>query len=110
MCRRFLFEYAMKFYFSTRNIPQLKGLPLTERVKRLDRAASRMTVPEKTLMNVLKLLVFIPAFVLILQTASNWTSLLWAGLVFLLYPLLVKPIQHSICTKYLAPNSDKEHA
>lgn len=47
MCRRFLFEYAMKFYFSTRNIPQLKGLPLTERVKRLDRAASRMTVPEK---------------------------------------------------------------
>jgi len=100
----------MKIYLSTRNIPQLKGLPLTERVKRLDKAATRLSVPEKTLMNVLKLLVFIPAFVLILQTASNWTSLLWAGLVFLLYPLLVKPIQYSICAKYLAQKSDKEHA
>jgi len=79
----------MNFYFSTRHIPALKGLPLAERVKRLDQAAKKLTVPEKTLLNVLKLLVIVPVFVLILQTASNWTSLLWALLVFLLYPFLL---------------------
>lgn len=98
----------MAFYFSTRDIPALKGLPLTERVKRLHLATKRLSVPEKTLLNILKLLVIVPAFALILQTANNWTSLLWAGLVFLLYPLLIKPIQHSICAKYLPPQSEKE--
>jgi len=99
----------MKFYFSTHTIPALKGLPLQERITRLNKAAMRLSVPEKTLLNVLKLLVFVPVFVLIFQTASNWTSLLWAGLVFLLYPLLIKPIQHSLCAKYLALDSDKEN-
>ena len=78
----------MNFYFSTRHIPALKGLPLAERVKRLDQAAKKLTVPEKTLLNVLKLLV----------------------IVFLLYPLLVKPIQNSMSAKYLAPAPEKENA
>ena len=106
----FYLEQLMNFYFSTRHIPALKGLPLAERVKRLDQAAKKLTVPEKTLLNVLKLLVIVPVFVLILQTASNWTSLLWALLVFLLYPLLVKPIQNSMSAKYLAPAPEKENA
>ena len=100
----------MKFYFSTRDIPVLKGLPLTERVKLLDQAAKRLSVPEKTLLNVLKLLVIVPVFALILQTASNWTSLLWAFVVFLIYPLVVKPIQYSICAKYIAQPSSNENA
>lgn len=100
----------MTFYFSTRNIPALKGLPLTQRVKLIDKASKRLTVPEKTLLNVLKLLVIVPVFVLILQTASNWTSLLWAFVVFLLYPLFVKPIQYSICAKYIAPVPHKENS
>ena len=100
----------MKFYFSTRHIPALQGLPLTERVRRLEIAAKQLTVPEKTLLNLLKLLVFVPVFALILQTVSNWTSLVWAGVVFLLYPLVIKPIQYSICAKYLAQPSSKENA
>ena len=100
----------MKFYFSTRDIPALKGIPLTERVKLLDQAAKRLSVPEKTLLNVLKLLVIVPVFAFILQTASNWTSLLWAFVVFLVYPLVVKPIQYSICAKYIAQPSSKENA
>ena len=100
----------MKFYFSTRDIPALQGLSLTERVKRPDEASKRLTVPEKTLLNVLKLLVIVPVFALILQTASNWTSLLWAFVVFLLYPLVIKPIQYSISAKYIAQPSSKENA
>ncbi|NVK55653.1 MAG: hypothetical protein HWE26_08570 [Alteromonadaceae bacterium] len=99
----------MNFYLSTRDIPALKGLPLTERVKRLDNAAKRLTVPEKTLLNILKLLVFVPVFALILHTATSWTSLIWAFVVFLLYPLLVKPIQYSMSAKYIVQSLSKEN-
>ncbi|WP_420936051.1 DUF6170 family protein [Alteromonas sp. A081] len=99
----------MTFYFSTRNIPSLQGLPLAERARLLDQASKRLSVPEKTLLNVLKLLVIVPVFAFILQTATNWTSLLWAFVVFLLYPLVIKPIQYSLCAKYIAQPSSKEN-
>ena len=92
---------TVKFYTSTKNIPQLAGKPLTERMALIEDAAKRMSVPEKTLLNVLKLLVIVPVFALILQVTSSWYSLIWAGVVMLLYPLLVKPIQYSLSAKYL---------
>ena len=52
----------MKFYLTTRSIPGLAGLPLAERMRRLERAAKKLTVPEKTVLNLLKLLVIVPAF------------------------------------------------
>jgi hypothetical protein len=67
----------------------------------LEEASRKMTVPEKTLLNVLKLLVIVPVFALILQVADNWMSLVWAALILLLYPLLIKPIQYSLSAKYL---------
>ncbi|MAI39517.1 DUF6170 family protein [Alteromonas sp.] len=99
----------MTFYFSTRNIPALQGLPLAERARLLDQASKRLSVPEKTLLNVLKLLVIVPVFAFILQTATNWTSLLWAFVVFLFYPLVIKPIQYSLCAKYIVQPSSKEN-
>lgn len=98
----------MKFYFFTQNIPALKGLPLTERIALMDKASQRLTVPEKTLINLLKLLVFIPVFALILNIAANWTSVLWTVVVFLGYPLIIKPIQYSMCAKYLSHNVNKD--
>ena len=56
----------MKFYFTTRQIPGLSQLPLNERLQLLDSAARKLTVPEKTILNVLKLLVIVPVFVLVL--------------------------------------------
>ena len=67
----------------------------------LEDAAKRMTVPEKTILNVLKLMIIVPVFALILQVADNWLTLLWAALILLLYPLLIKPIQYSLSAKYL---------
>ncbi|MCW8092835.1 DUF6170 family protein [Alteromonas sp. ASW11-130] len=99
----------MAFYFTTKHIPALQGLSLSERMARLEVAAKSLTVPEKTLLNVLKLLVICPAFALVLRTAQDWTSLLWAAAIILLYPLLVKPIQYSLSAKYLITNpSTKE--
>lgn len=91
----------MKFYLSTRHIPGLRDLSLAERMAALEAASKKLTTPEKTLLNVLKLLVIVPVFVFIMRTASDWTSLLWALLVFLLYPLVVKPLQYSLCAKYI---------
>ena len=95
----------MKFYFSTRNIPGLEDKSLLERMTLLNEAAKTMTIPEKTIFNVLKLIVLVPVFVLILRVVEDWTSLLWAALVLLLYPLIVKPIQHSLCAKYIKKES-----
>ncbi|MFQ3248850.1 MAG: hypothetical protein ACI9O6_000654 [Glaciecola sp.] len=92
----------MKIYTSTKNIPALADKPLTERMAMLEDAAKKMSVPEKTLLNVLKLFVIVPVFALILQVADNWFSLVWAALILLLYPLLVKPIQYSLSAKYLS--------
>lgn len=91
----------MKLYFSTRQIPQLKGLTLTQRLNRLNEASSKLSVPEKSFLNVLNLLLIVATFVLIMRMTQDWSSLLWAILVVLFYPLLVKPIQYSLCVKYL---------
>ncbi len=91
----------MPFYLSTKNIPQLQHLPLTERLEVMHQAQKKLTGPEKLLLNVLKMCVVIPIFVLILQVATNWLALLWALLVTLLYPAVVKPIQYGLCAKYI---------
>lgn len=98
----------MKFYFTTRQIPGLSQLPLNERLQLLDSASRKLTVPEKTILNVLKLLVIVPVFVLVLQTANDWRALLWAGLIILLYPLFVKPVQYSLSAKYIKIPVNKE--
>ena len=98
----------MKFYFTTRQFPGLSKLPLNERLQLLDSAARKLTVPEKTILNVLKLLVIVPVFVLVLQTANDWRALLWAGLIILLYPLFVKPVQYSLSAKYIKIPVNKE--
>lgn len=85
-------------------------MPLTERMRILEQAARKMSVPEKTLLNVLKLFVIIPVFVLLLRVVENWWSLAWAALILLLYPLVVKPLQYSISAKYLPKTIQKDDA
>jgi hypothetical protein len=97
----------MAFYLSTKQIPQLAKLSLDERVEKITQATSKLTVPEKTLLNVLKLLVIVPAFALVLRTANDWTSLLWAALIIMLYPFLVRPMQYTLAAKYLPANVEE---
>jgi hypothetical protein len=92
----------MKLYFSTRHIPQLKGLPLTERLEHIQAAQKKLSGPEKLLLNVLTLMVVVPVFIFILQTGDSWLSLLWAALVALIYPVILLPIQYSLCAKYIS--------
>ncbi|TDF39947.1 hypothetical protein EYS14_08365 [Alteromonadaceae bacterium M269] len=92
----------MKLYFSTRQIPTLSSLPLTKRLEKIEEANKKMSKPEVWFLNLLKLLILIPIFIFILQISSNWTALLWAILVTLAYPLLLKPIQYGLCAKYIS--------
>ncbi|MDF2177498.1 DUF6170 family protein [Aliiglaciecola sp. CAU 1673] len=98
----------MKFYFSTRQIPALRHLPLTQRLQQVQLAQAKLTGPEKLLLNVLKLVILIPIFVLILRSGQEWTSLLWAFLVATAFPLLLKPLQYGLCNKYLSSPTQKE--
>ena len=99
----------MKIYTSTKKIPGLEHLSLTERMAALEAASNRIPIPEKTLLNILKLFVIVPVFYLLLQVANDWWALAWAALIMLLYPLLVKPLQYSMAVKYLPKDIKKEN-
>jgi hypothetical protein len=96
----------MKLYLSTKHIPQLQSLSLTQRLAAMQLAQSKLIGPEKLFLNVLKMLVVIPVFTLIIQISTNWMAIVWALLVTLLYPVLVKPVQYGLCAKYIPqPNT-----
>lgn len=95
----------MKLYFSSKHIPGLQHLPLTTRLEVLQQAHKRLSGPEKLMLNVLKLLILIPLFIVILQISSDWLAIVWALLLVLLYPLLIKPILFGLCAKYLSQTS-----
>jgi hypothetical protein len=97
----------MKLYFSTRQIPQLQDMPLIERLEHINLAQKKLIGPEKLLLNVLKLCILIPIFVFILQSSDNWFALVWALLVALIYPIILKPISYGICAKYI-PQATKQ--
>jgi hypothetical protein len=101
-------EVALKIYTSTKNIPGLKDMSVTERMAILEQAGNRMTIPEKTLLNIIKLLVIVPIFALLLRVVESWWSLAWAGLILLLYPLFVKPLQYSLSAKYIKLKKPEE--
>lgn len=91
----------MKIYFNTKQIKGLGELPLTERLNLIQRAMAKLTGPEKLFLNVLKLLVIIPLFAFILQVSEDWKALIWALLVTLAYPLILKPVQYGLVAKYI---------
>jgi hypothetical protein len=98
----------LKIYTSTKNIPELSGLSVTERMAVLENAANKLSIPEKTLLNIIKLLVIVPIFALLLRAVESWWSLAWAGLVLLIYPLFVKPLQYSLSAKYIKLKKTEE--
>ena len=100
----------MKVYFSSKQIPQLRHLPLTERLAAIQLAQKKLIGPEKLLLNVLKMLVVIPVFTFIVQTSTNWLALVWALLITLLYPAVVKPIYYALCVKYIPQSQSQPHS
>lgn len=84
-----------------RSIPALKNKSMEQRILAIQQASGKLTVPEKLLLNILKLMVIVPAFALVLRVGEDWTVLVWSAVIILLYPAVVKPIQLNMVKKYL---------
>lgn len=99
----------MRIIFNTKQIPALQALSLEQRFQQIAKATNRMTGPEKLLLNVIKLLIIVPAFVFLLRVTQDWTSLIWAFVILLAYPLVLRPVQLTLIQKYLKEPSAQEN-
>lgn len=80
-------------YFTSRKIPALQGLKFTQRADIIKIALSYMSTPQKTILNILKLLIITPLF-LILASVDGWHVLLYLVAVGLTYPLITNPLSY----------------
>ncbi len=94
----------MKLYFSTKHMPGMAHLSVTERLGVVRAASSRLTPPEKLLLNLLKLAILIPAFYFVLQVSDSFVALLWAALIIAAYPLLFTPLYNAFTAKHIKPS------
>jgi len=94
----------MKLIFSSKKIPGLEDLPLTKRIEHITLASQRFTVPERMLLNLLKLIVLIPVFMLLLKVGQDKSILLWVILLLLAFPLIIRPLQYGLCARYINVN------
>lgn len=90
----------MKLIFSTKQIPELTGLSISERTKKLQQAEVKLNAPEKLTLNLLKLCMIIPPFFYLAQ--QNW-SLFFIALLFstTLKFGIFTPIKLKFLSKYL---------
>lgn len=88
-------------YFNSQKIPELAGLNFGQRMIVLRKAADRLPVPVKISLNIVKLLILFPLFLLIAQS-SGMLILYYALLLLVLYPLLTRPLTFFLCRKNLA--------
>jgi hypothetical protein len=91
----------VKFYFSSHHIEQLNGYSFKEKQQLLNLAQSRLTAPEKFILNLLKLLLLIPPFWWLAQL-NSWFMLLPVVFLLLVYFLLLRPLSLSFSARHLA--------
>lgn len=91
----------MKLYFTAKQIPGMEPLSLQDRLSAIANANKKLTKPEKLFLNLIKLIILIPIFVLLTGQFENWIIVVGIMICILLYPVLLRPIQLTICSKYL---------
>lgn len=92
----------MKIYFNTRQIPALANTTVRERIALINHANKKLTGPEKMLLNISKLLIITPAFLFI----AWYSEQIWLVIAIIIsalacYPLVLRPMQLSLCAKYI---------
>lgn len=88
-------------YFNSQKIPELQGLPFSQRMELIRKAADRLPTPQKVLLNILKLLILTPLFILIARS-SGWEILGYVLLLLITYPLVTRPVTYHLCRPLLA--------
>ncbi len=78
-------------YFNSRQLPELHDVSLKQRNQIVQRAVALLSTPQKTALNIIKLLLLTPIF-LLLANIDDWTLLIYLLIVGILYPLVTNPI------------------
>ena len=87
-------------YLNSQSIPELAGLNFSQRMQVIRQAADKLPVPTKITLNIIKLLVLVPLF-LLLARADGWAIAGYIVLLVLVYPLITRPITFALCRKQL---------
>jgi len=90
----------MTIYFSSNQIPELKPYSLKQRQEILAQARTKLTTPEKLLLNLIKLAMLIPPFIFLARLEF---LLLGASLaaVAVVYFLVMRPASLMFISKHL---------
>lgn len=91
----------MSLYFTTQHIPELAGLNFQQRMAVVKQAVNQLSVPQKVLLNLLKVIVLVHFFS-VLARFEGWLLipyLLGAGLI---YPLVINPVSFMMSRKEMA--------
>ncbi|MBZ9610276.1 DUF6170 family protein [Rheinheimera maricola] len=88
-------------YLNSRNIPELVGLSFAQRMAVIRKAADNLPVPTKITLNIIKLLVLIPLFLLIAR-ADGWAIAGYIVLLIVAYPAITRPLTFALCQKDFA--------
>ncbi len=87
-------------YFGSHSIPELAGLKFAERMQVIRTATEQVPTPQKLLLNLLKLAILIPLFLVIAQWQS-WQNTVTIIALLLAYPLFTRPLTFALCRPYL---------
>lgn len=91
---------TMAFIFSTNKLSELENYTLQQRQQILMLAASKLTAPEKFVLNVLKLFMLVPPFLFMAQLEGLFFVVSLFG-VLVVYFILLRPISLLFTRKYL---------
>ena len=87
-------------YFSSKQFNELNGFSFNERQQIISIAQSKLSVPEKLILNLLKLVLLIPLFWML--STSNWLGfVITTIIVFTAYIMVVRPLNLKFLTKYI---------
>lgn len=88
-------------YLNSQNIPELAGLNFSQRMSVIRKAADNLPVPTKITLNIVKLLILVPLFLLIAR-ADGWAIAGYVLLLIVAYPAITRPLTFALCRKDFA--------
>ena len=88
-------------HLTSQHIPQLAGLNFQQRMQVIKQAVALLPVPQKILLNVVKL-VILAHFFSILARFEGWILLPYLLLAGLVYPLITNPVTFFMVNSRLA--------
>lgn len=88
-------------YLNSQNIPELAGLNFSQRMSVIRKAVDNLPVPTKITLNIVKLLILVPLFLLIAR-ADGWAIAGYILLLIVAYPAITRPLTFAVCRKDFA--------